>query len=91
MVILSPSLETHSHSSLTECANVGASRRCCRTGWPPPVMLVLFGPQPLALAGGAVVIEHVSYRIIYLAAAVVLLGTAIGLWARGDQREDSYR
>jgi hypothetical protein len=37
------------------------------------------------------VIEHVTYRIIYLAAAVVLLGTAIGLWARGDRREDSYR
>ncbi|WP_433424711.1 hypothetical protein ACQP1V_18645 [Microtetraspora malaysiensis] len=54
-------------------------------------MLVLFGPQPLALASGAAVIEHVPYRIIYLAAAVVLLGTAIGLWARGDRREDPYR
>jgi hypothetical protein len=46
------------------------------------ITLALFAPLPLAHSLGAAVIAHVSYRTIYLAAALVLCTTAIWLYRR---------
>jgi predicted MFS family arabinose efflux permease len=44
------------------------------------VMFVLFAPQPLAQAVGAVLIAHLDYRLVYAGAAASGLAAAVVLW-----------
>jgi hypothetical protein len=46
------------------------------------MIFLLFAPQPLAQAAGSAIIGQVSYRAVYLGAAIAWLATAAWLGAR---------
>jgi hypothetical protein len=49
------------------------------------ITLALFGPQAPMQAVGALAIGHTSFRMVFLASAVIAVAVAIWLWSRGGQ------